>query len=53
MEPYLAKNPEAVKDDIILAKVIDYDSIFDLNFYTNCFMESMRIEPAVANSTTC
>jgi len=53
IEPYLAKNPSSNKNDISLEKIIDYDSIEELNFFTTCFLESLRIEPAVASSSIC
>jgi cytochrome P450 len=52
IEPYLAQNPHE-KEVPCLSKILDYDTLNDLTFYSNCFTESMRIEPAVASSSFC
>lgn len=53
------KNPKAKGagsrddgDSTGLEKMLDYDNIFELHFYTYCFMESLRFESPVAASST-
>jgi len=53
IDPFLAKNPNISPKNISLEKVIDYEAIDELQYFTNCFLESLRIEPPVAASTIC
>ena len=36
-----------------LPQLLNYDNIFSLSYYANCFSESLRIEPPVMYSSLC
>mmetsp|Transcript_30638 Transcript_30638/g.30113 ORF Transcript_30638/g.30113 Transcript_30638/m.30113 type:complete len:229 (+) Transcript_30638:599-1285(+) len=45
--PYQKSHSEKVE----IERMMDFENIFNLKYYTNCFMESMRIEPPVMFSS--
>jgi cytochrome P450 len=49
VSPYLEANPGCKLD---MKKALQYDNIFDLAYYTDCFQESLRIEPPVTYTST-
>lgn len=51
--PYLESHPEAKNGKVTIDKMLDFENIFNLKYYNNCFMESLRIEPPVQYSSYC
>jgi len=53
LEPYLKENPEKRNSKMSINEVLDFETIFNLKYYSNCFLESLRIEPPVMYSSHC
>mmetsp|Transcript_32637 Transcript_32637/g.31850 ORF Transcript_32637/g.31850 Transcript_32637/m.31850 type:complete len:154 (+) Transcript_32637:123-584(+) len=51
IDPFIEKNPSCKDTSII--DMLDFENIFNLKYYNQCFMESLRIEPPVIYSSHC
>jgi hypothetical protein len=52
VKPYLKENPD-FKGLNVIEHGLNYENIWDLKFFTSCFLESLRLEPPVTVSSAC
>lgn len=50
VDPFRNQNPEG---EVKLWELLNYNTIEELSFFSNCFSESLRIQPPVAISSMC